>query len=232
MAQSERRIGLGVVFWTALVALSAYYLYRAISFRFLAPEGLGPSLLDKQLWFVVHLVFALPALIGAPLQFSTKLRLARPRLHRVLGRCYVVGASVAALTALYLGATIEYQGSRLPIILLALLWLFFTHAAWLAARRRDFPAHRLFMIRSYGLALVLVWLRLMGDIPQDVLFFYIDDQQVRDTTLEWMSWVIPLLIIELWLSWLPLARGRKQGPAGLGRIVLPLSTPQPAAMDG
>lgn len=187
-----------------LAGLSAYYLYRAIDFRFLTPGQLGPNLFNKQIWFIAHLIFALPVIIGAPLQFVTHLRQTRPALHRTLGKIYVAGAIGAALTAFYLGATIEYQGSRVPIVLLALLWFFFTVSAWWCAVRKKYAAHRLFMIRSYGLALVLVWLRLIGDVPQDAMFWFIDSQDVRDTTIEWMSWVIPLIAIEFWISWRPL----------------------------
>jgi uncharacterized membrane protein len=194
--------------WTLLLVLSAYYLYRAIDYRFLTPGQLGPDLFNKQFWFAAHLIAALPILVGAPLQFIPKIRDTRPKLHRIIGRVYVASASLAALTAIYLGATIELEGSRLPIVMLGCLWLFFTLAAWRTAVRADFVNHRLFMIRSYGLALVLVWLRLLGDIPADVLFFYIQNEAIRDTTLEWLSWVLPLLIVEFWLSWLPMLRRR------------------------
>jgi uncharacterized membrane protein len=189
-----------------LVVLSAYYLYRAVNYRFLTPNRLGPDLFNKQLWYFGHLVVALPLLIGAPLQFIPSLRTGRPALHRFIGRVYVGGATLAALTAIYLGGIVgEYEGSRLPIVLLASLWLFFTLSAWRCAVHRNFAAHRLFMIRSYGLTLVLVWLRLMYDM-QGWLFFYVKDEAVRDTTREWASWVVPLLAMELWLSWLPLLR--------------------------
>ena len=178
-------------------------------FRFIAPGRLGPTLLDKQLWFWVHLLFALPVLIGAPLQFWTRLRTTRPRVHRAIGKTYVIGATVAGLTALYLGATIEYEGSRLPLIMLAATWLFFTLAAWRRAVNRDFAGHRLFMIRSYNLALVFIWLRLVQEIPRDILFFYISDEGIRDTTIEWFIWIIPLLAMELYLVWIPQARGRR-----------------------
>ena len=194
--------------WGLIVALSAYYLYRGIYYRFIRPDQLGPDLFNKQLWYFSHLIAALPVLAGAPLQFITSLRENRPEVHRWLGRAYVIGATLAALTAIYLGAILELEGSRLPIVLLGILWLFFTLAAWRSAVAGRFVQHRLFMIRSYGLALVVVWLRLLGDIPPDILFFYIEDEAMRDATLEWMSWVIPLLLLELALSWLPLLRGK------------------------
>jgi len=192
--------------WLALLAaLSAYYLYRAVNYRFLQAGRLGPSLFNKQLWYFSHALLALPVVFGAPLQFLPGLRQAAPRLHRWVGRAYAIGASGAAILAIYLGATIEYEGSRLSIVITGALWLFFTLAAWRAAVVKNFVAHRAFMIRSYALALVLVWLRVMYDF-QDYLFFYVQNEEMRDATREWASWVVPLLVVELWISWLPQLR--------------------------
>lgn len=127
-------------------------------------------------------------------------------MHRAIGKCYVVGASGAAVLAIYLGAIVgEYEGSRLSIALTGLLWLFFTLATSPCAVSKNLVAHRDFMIRSYTMALVLVWLRLMYDW-QDLLFFYVTNQDLRDATREWASWVVPLLAVELWLAWYPAIR--------------------------
>jgi uncharacterized membrane protein len=197
-----RRIA-GPLTWAVVVILSGYYFYRAFSYRFLTPGQLGPDLLNKQIWYVTHLLGATLVLLGAPLQFIPSLRQRRPQLHRLVGRLYVIGATIGACTAMYLGAVISEEGSRLPIMLLGALWLFFTLSAWRCAVAKRFAAHRQFMIRSYGLAMVLVWLRLMFDF-QSVLFFYVTDEAMRDATREWASWVVPLLVLELWLSWIPL----------------------------
>lgn len=205
---NSRRNLLLYIWLATLAALSAYYLYRAVDYRFLHANRLGPSLFNKQLWYFSHALLALPVVFGAPLQFLPKLRQSAPYIHRWIGRVYVIGASGAAILAIYLGVTIEYEGSRLSIAITGTLWLFFTLAAWRAAVARNFVAHRAFMIRSYTLALVLVWLRLMNDF-QDYLFFYVQDEVMRDATREWASWVIPLLVVELWISWLPQLRRNK-----------------------
>ena len=197
---NSRRNLLLYVWLIALASLSAYYLYRAVDFRFLHANRLGPSLFNKQLWYFSHALLALPVVFGAPLQFLPGLRQSTPHLHRWIGRAYVVGASGAATLAIYLGATIEYEGSRLSIVITGMLWLFFTLAAWRAAVARNFVAHRAFMIRSYTLALVLVWLRVMYDFQ---------DEEMRDATREWASWVIPLLAVELWVSSLPQMRTKR-----------------------
>jgi hypothetical protein len=194
--------------WLGVLAvLSVYYLYRAIDYRFLHANRLGPTLFNQQLWYVSHAVLALPVVFGAPVQFLPGLRQSWPHLHRWIGRAYAIGASGAAMLAIYLGATIEYEGSRLSIVLTGALWLFFTLTAWHAAVARNFVAHRAFMIRSYTLALVLVWLRVMYDL-QDYLFFYVRNEEMRDVTREWASWVVPLLVVEFWMSWLPQIKSR------------------------
>ncbi len=209
MTQSTLRRRSSAVGLAVVAALSLYYLYRAVSFRFIQPDRLGPSLFNKQLWYLTHVAFALPVLFGAPLQFITSLRQRAPGFHRAVGKAYVIGASVAALLAIYLGAIVgEYEGSRLSIALTGLLWLFFTLAAWRLAIARNFAAHRAFMIRSYTMTLVLVWLRLMYDF-QDYLFFYVTNPDLRDATREWASWVVPLLVVEMWLAWLPQLRARR-----------------------
>jgi hypothetical protein len=185
-----------------LFLLSLYYLYRAVSYRFGVPGRMGPPNPIGPGWYYIHVLFALPVLLGAPLQFTTELRLRMPAFHRAVGRAYVCGATVAAVTAIYMGTAGPYEGSRLSIAITGILWLFFTLAAWRHAVARSFLAHRAFMIRSYAMALVLVWLRLMYDF-QDLLFFYVTNEDLRDATREWASWVVPLLVVEFYLSWLP-----------------------------
>lgn len=194
------------VLLASLFLLSLYYFYRAVSYRFVAPGRLGPPNPIGAGWYCTHVLFALPVLLGAPLQFLSELRHRRPVIHRAIGKAYVCGATVAAVTAVYMGAAGPYEGSRLSIGITGTLWLFFTLAAWRQAVNRNFPAHRAFMIRSYTMALVLVWLRLMFDL-QDYLFFYVTNEDLRDSTREWASWVVPLAIVEFWISWLPQLKG-------------------------
>lgn len=193
------------IFWLIIALLSAYYLYRGIKFRFFT-EG---NLTTKAIWYYTHLVTAIAPLIIGPFQFWTWLRLNHVEFHRTMGKIYIIGSILGGLTAFYLGLTIDLDGSVVPLLLLSTTWLFTTICAWISIRQGNIVAHRIFVIRSYGLAMVFVFLRLIGDIPQDKLFFFIESPEIRDTTLEWISWIIPLLTIELIFSWIPSMR-RKQ----------------------
>ena len=84
----------------------------------------------------------------------------------MLGKIYIIGSLLGGFTALYLGFTQPYQGSIVPVILLALVWLFCTTAAWVTIVRKNVQAHRLFMIRSYVLALTFVSLRILSDMVE------------------------------------------------------------------
>ena len=54
-----------------------------------------------------------PVLLIAPLQFIAVLRQARSQVRRWLGRAFLAASIVAGLFAIWLGATIQYQGSRI-----------------------------------------------------------------------------------------------------------------------
>ena len=198
--------------WAALVSLSAWYLYDNVIYAFLRDRsGETPG---RTLSRFAHLLVAVPLLLIAPLQFSRRVRMRWPRWHRRAGQAYLIGAMIGALLAVHLGVTIRYEGSRIPLALFGVVWLGFSIAAWLCARRRDFIAHERFMIRGYVLAMAFVWVRVMYDF-QDEMFPFIRNVDVRDATREWLSFVAPLLIVETWLSWWPaLDKARRSTVSG------------------
>lgn len=148
------------------------------------------------------MVTAVPLLLIGPLQFSQKLRAARPRIHRMMGRIFLGGSVLAGLLASYIGATIQYEGSRLPLAFFGLVWVCFAIAAWLTAHAKVFPLHRKFVIRTYAIALAFIWVRVLERF--DSYFFpFIQDQGIRDTTTEWLSFMLPLVVAETYVSWWP-----------------------------
>lgn len=196
-------------FWISIICLSAYYLYRAILYRFYK-EGIGPTFWDKQFLYIFHLATAIAPLILGPLQFWNWFRNRYIKLHKTLGKIYIIGSLLGGISAFVLGITIPYEGSIVPLVFLSLLWLFMTIAAWVAIRNKNIKAHRLFMIRSYTLALTFIFLRILDDLVyKKNLFFFIKNDEIKDTTYEWLSWVLPLLTVEFIISWIPLLKQKK-----------------------
>src|SRR3954452_22490699 len=89
----------------AIVAFSAMPYFTA-SLADLAEQGTGlASGYADQAAFVqaalyVHIAAASVALLVGPLQFSARLRNGRRRLHRMIGRTYLVSVAVGALASL------------------------------------------------------------------------------------------------------------------------------------
>lgn len=190
----------------ALFALGVWFLGNELAYAFTRDRSAEPALRSYAL--ITHLVFATPLLLLPPLQFSRRIRSRWPRWHRRAGQLYLSSAASAAAVAVYLGLTFQSVGRRVPLLLFSLLWLSFSIAAWVCARRRAFAAHEGFVVRSYAIALAFVFVRIMGE-AQGLLFSFLPDRELSGVTREWLSFVLPLLAVEGWFSWWPAIRSPK-----------------------
>jgi hypothetical protein len=188
---------------TALFCLGVWFLANEIAYAVTRDRAGEPMLRSAVL--AAHLVSTLPLLLLPPWQFSRRVRARWPNWHRRAGQVYLAGAVVAAMGAMYLGLTFESAGRRVPLFVFATLWLAFSAAAWVCARRRAFAAHERFIVRSYAIALAFVFVRVMAE-AQESMFAFLPDAELRGVTREWLSFVIPLLAVEGWYSWWPAVR--------------------------
>jgi uncharacterized membrane protein len=159
---------------------------------------------------VAHVMFASVAISAAVVQIWPGLRARRPALHRRTGRVYVYTAIPAALCAMVIGAATPF-GPFLAVsnVLLASLWLWFTINGYLAARQRQFAAHRRHMVRSATLAMSIITNRIWT--PVLVVVFQPLQHSVFGGSEEhfiwfvaalgaWLGWTIPFLSVQLWLN--------------------------------
>lgn len=150
----------------AVAGFSAY-LYASASLRELAEDGLGlgSTYVDApdvaQVALYLHIASGVVALAIGPLQFVRRLRRHRPRLHRVIGRAYLVAVFSSAAFALVIA---PFSAAGLVALFgfssLAGWWMVTGVHALTAARRRDFAGHQAWMIRNYALTFAAPTLRL------------------------------------------------------------------------
>ncbi len=195
--------------WAMIGLTAAWFIYDSAIYVATRDPQPGSTFLNRQLWYLAHMAIATPLLVIAPIQFLAGVRRARPDVHRWLGRTFLTSSIIAGAFAVWLGATIQYQGSRIPLALFGLLWIGFSVAAWYCARKRDFANHRRFVIRSFAIGLAFIWVRVLGAL-EGQLFVFFDNEEVRDTTQEYLSFIIPLLVVEAWLSWLPAVQAARR----------------------
>ena len=192
-------------FWAAFLAASIYFLLDSIGDVLTPDLQDGSTTWNRIVWYVGHAVIASPILLIAPFQFMPGLRRSRPELHRWLGRVFLGSCIVAGLLGIYLGSTLYLPGSRIPLTLLATTWVCFAAIAWQAARRRDFVNHRKFAIRAFALGGAFVWVRIINGMQEDI-FAFMPMEDLQETTKEWLTLFLPIMICEIWLSWGPVAR--------------------------
>jgi uncharacterized membrane protein len=184
------RFGLGSATLLCLM-IGAYGVALAASgFAFLADDiaANGFPLAVK-----VHIATASAALLLLPWQLWPAIRNRLPAVHRWVGRGYVATAVVGGLSGIGAGLfTANGPIAAAGFTMLGVLWTTTTVAAYAAARRRDFVAHRRWATRSFALAFAAVTLRLWLPISAIAGISY----AVAYPVVAWLCWVPNLLLAE------------------------------------
>ncbi|MDT8999516.1 DUF2306 domain-containing protein [Paucibacter sp. APW11] len=183
-----------LVFLCLAVVAYTVYVYGVLPLGAMMNPTMRANFEHNWLGIYTHVFASSLALLLGPLQFSARLRAARPRLHRWLGRTYLgVGIGLGGLAGLYMAAH-AYGGfwARSGFALLALAWLYTGWQAYSAARARDISSHRRWMLRNFALTLAAVSLRVLiplsqiGGIPFSLAY----------PAIAWLCWVPNALLAE------------------------------------
>lgn len=165
--------------WMAVAVFYALFAFAMAA----SPSGRAAPVL-----FVMHAITGGVALLAVSLQLALPKPPSRARLHRVLGRVYVVTACATSVASLVVVARFGVPAlTKILFVAEALLWLSTTVVAFVQIRRGNVDRHREWMLRSFALAAFFVtfslWDELLGTTPPAVL----------------LSWSINLIVAELWI---------------------------------
>lgn len=145
---------------------------------------------------LTHIIGAMLAIIIGPCQFLPQSITRRYlKLHRWLGKTYMVGVLLGGLGGLYM-AFLAYGGlpARAGFAMLAVAWLFSGYRAYKHIRDWEIQLHRQWMIRNYALTFsgvtLRLWLAIFGLSGVEFVEAYV--------LAAWLSWV-PNLIVAEWM---------------------------------
>lgn len=145
--------------------------------------------------FFTHVFTSILVLVAGFTQFSKKFLKQQPKLHRTVGYVYVINILMVTgpsglLMSFYANGGVS---SQTAFVLLSVLWIGFTAMALYKAIKKDFTAHRIFMIRSFALTLSAITLRCWK-----VLLVNFTDIQPMDRyrIIAWLGWTLNLIIAE------------------------------------
>jgi uncharacterized membrane protein len=180
------------VFITSEVFLAADYpMYHAYRLQVIA---------DRH-FLIPHTISGLVALLAGPLQFSSRFRERHLRLHRVLGRLYVISVVIGAYTGIALAAGRPgLPGTSMQ----AAAWMVCTAAAFVTARNRQIIQHRQWMARSYAVTFTFVSSRVLNLWPR--YWSHLGDSFAAVGVIAFT--LASLLLVDLGLNWRELTTGR------------------------
>ncbi|MFF0043731.1 DUF2306 domain-containing protein [Streptomyces mirabilis] len=173
-APAKRRSRLGRSQWSwawlalSSLAITGYFVgqYAQGTLDSLAHQHVGLAddyasrALPIRVAFYVHIVSAGLALALGPWQFSKRLRNRRIRLHRGIGRAYLVSVAIGAISAFVMSmfSSVGLLGF-FGFGSLAVLWGWTAWRGYRAIRERDVRSHQAWMIRNFALTYAAVTLR-------------------------------------------------------------------------
>lgn len=152
-----------------------------------------------QIAFFTHVYSSIFVLLIGLVQFSNTLRNRFTKVHRLLGKSYLVLITALAAPS---GLIIGYYANggiiaQIGFMLLSLLWYYFTYKAIAAAVQRKFDKHRVFMMRSFALTLSAISLRLLKWVIVSIW-----ELPPMDTTqiIAWGGWMLNLILLEIYFA--------------------------------
>lgn len=179
-----------------MLKITAQYTPLKTDLAFLAIKQDYVHLWYYRLAFFIHVFSAILVLLAGYTQFSASLRRRFPVMHRRAGWLYVLVTLLLAGPSGFLIGIYANGGlsSQIAFCLLAVLWILFTAIALLKIIRKEFMAHRAWMIRSFALALSAITLRAWKYIL--VSLFHPKPMDVYQL-VAWLGWTLNLVIAEL-----------------------------------
>lgn len=182
--------------WLGMTLL-AFAVAGYASTMLLAPEFRPPYVrtlfAERPFAAFGHFLGGAAALVAGAFQLNSRLRTRFIGAHRWVGRLYVLAVAIGGVAAFAL-ALHAFGGltARAGFGLLAACWMGSTFIAYRHIRQGKLSTHRSWMIRSYGLTLAAVTLRLY--LPSSQLAGF--PMTVAYPAISWLCWVPNLLIAE------------------------------------
>ena len=190
------------VLWILMAVFSILIgLYPAIYFLTDRKFGLlgskSSELLANIFWnvgFYTHIILGGLALFIGWIQFSPKLRNKNLRLHRQIGKVYIIAVLLSAVAGIGIGfSATGGLFTSAGFISLGVIWFYTTFIAYVSIRNKQIHLHQNMMIYSYAACFAAVTLRIW--LPLLIMIF--GDFITAYTIVAWLSWVPNMIVAYL-----------------------------------
>lgn len=191
---------LRMAFWLFLIVFAGKFVVKDALPYFDLSEDVFGRFWDVKWTLVGHISSGLIALLIGPFQFSKAFRTKYLKVHRVLGKTYLIAILIGTICSTSLawtsGIAVHWTWA-LALQMLAFAWISTATMAFIAVKKRNIAQHKEWMIRSYVVTFAFVifrWLNELSSVQE--LGKFVE----RGATEIWVSWVVPLFITEMILQ--------------------------------
>lgn len=161
---SKRRGRVAVVVVAVLsVAIALYSLPEYVVPGNVEPRvGIRENVPFHLPFLIVHATTAGIALLIGPFQFFGSIRRRHPKIHRLIGRTYLLAGILPGALSGIVVAVLTTAGpvAVISFVVLDIVWLYSAWRAYRAVRSRDFAEHERWMHRNMALTFAAVTLRI------------------------------------------------------------------------
>jgi len=151
-------------------------------------------LLNHVAWYIafyIHIILGGVSLLVGWLQFSAKLRSRNVKIHRYIGKIYVVSALFSSFSGSYIALFADGGfWASLGFSCLGIIWFCTTLMAYLTIWNHQIVKHQVLMIYSYAACFAAVTLRIW--LP--ILILIIGNYNTAYVIVAWLSWIPNLLV--------------------------------------
>src|SRR5579863_5790356 len=196
-APSATRSRFKTVLWLSLGLTTLFVFITSevfLAFDYPMYHAYRLQVIGDRVLLIPHTLAGIFALLIGPVNFSSRFRQRHLKLHRVLGRIYVVSVFVGAFTGIALAAGRPgLPGTSMQ----AAAWIVCTTAAFITARNRQIAVHRQWMARSYAVTFTFVSSRVLNLWPR--YWSHLGDVFAAVGVIAFT--LASLLIVDLGLNW-------------------------------
>jgi len=187
----NKHIGWGIMTFLSLSIVVVVSRYFSLNPDVYFPQQRSVYL-AHQTGIIIHIIGGLLALSLGPFQFLNRLRARWPKVHRWMGRFYLIGILLGGTAGFYMAFhAFAGRAASLGFAALALSWLFTGWMAYSSIRTGKKEIHRQWIIRNFALTFAAVTLRIWM-MPLIMAFGETTGYEI----VAWVCWIPNLIVAE------------------------------------
>lgn len=171
------------------------------------PRSIDYGYAKRPVLTLLHILPGVLLVVLGALQFVKTIRNRYTRLHRWIGRIYILLGIGVGISSIFMGFFMRFGGlpELLAVIIFSIYFLAALFIAYKSIRQRAYDRHREWMIRAFALALAVATMRpVIGlffaftNIPFHQFFGYVF----------WIAFILHIIVAEWWI-WMTKPRANR-----------------------